>query len=162
MTAIGAGLVPVSVGYLIAHYLVYLLGDGQRILLAVADPLQRGWDLTEAAFFTPSTAWLSASSVWTVMIVSVVGGHLLGAWAGHDGIDPRGAQGSRRWVAQVPLALAMVGLTTLTLGSLGQAVYEEPRARCSRHALDVRKPGSWLQEPVAEELPPRLLAERGC
>jgi hypothetical protein len=162
MTAIGAGLVPVSVGYLVAHYLVYLLGDGQRILVAVADPLQRGWDLTGTAFFTPSLAWLSASSVWIVMFVAVVGGHLLGAWAGHHGVAGDGPERSRGRVAQVPLALVMVGLTTLTLWSLGQAVYEEPPAGCSRRAIDVRKPGSWLTEPVADELPARLLAERGC
>ena len=53
MTAMGAGLLPISVGYLIAHYLTYLLGDGQRILVAIADPLQLGWDLTGTAFYEP-------------------------------------------------------------------------------------------------------------
>ena len=86
MTAIGAGLLPVSVGYLVAHYLTYLLGDGQRILVAVADPLQLGWDLTGTAFFVPSVSWLPASTVWVVVFVAVVGGHLLGAWAGHHGV----------------------------------------------------------------------------
>ena len=43
--AIGAGLLPIAVGYLIAHYFTYLLIDGQRILIAIADPFQQGWDL---------------------------------------------------------------------------------------------------------------------
>jgi len=115
MAAIGAGLLPVSVGYLIAHYLTYLIGEGQRVIVAIADPLPQGWDLTGTAFFVPSTAWLPAAAVWVVMLGAVVGGHVLGAWAGH----PRpvagsvGGPGARR--AQLPLALVMVGLTTLTL-----------------------------------------------
>ena len=83
MTAMGAGLLPISVGYLIAHYLTYLLGDGQRIVMAIADPFQLGWDLTGTAFYEPSIAWLPPSLVWTVMFSAVVGGHVLGAWAGH-------------------------------------------------------------------------------
>ena len=62
------------------------------------------------------------SLVWTVMFVAVVGGHVLGAWAGHFGAvrETRDATHVRR--DQVPLALLMVGLTTLTLWSLGQNV----------------------------------------
>ena len=45
MAAMGAGLVPVATGYLVAHYLGYLLVEGQRIVVALSDPLQQGWDL---------------------------------------------------------------------------------------------------------------------
>jgi hypothetical protein len=127
MTAMGAGLLPISVGYLIAHYLTYLLGDGQRILVAFADPLQLGWDLTGTAFYEPDTSF-PPSFVWTIMFSAVVGGHVLGAWAGHLRTgDPSPASHARR--AQVPLAAVMVALTTLTLWSLGQAVFTaEPPA----------------------------------
>jgi hypothetical protein len=122
MVAVGAGLLPISVGYLIAHYLTYLLGDGQRIVVAVSDPFQLGWDLFGTAFFEPDITWLAPSLVWTVMFVAVVGGHVLGAWAGHLGAvrESRDTAHVRR--DQVPLALLMVGLTTLTLWSLGQNV----------------------------------------
>ena len=53
--AIGAGLLPIAVGYLVAHYLTYLLINGQRIVIAVSDPLQQGWDLFGTAFFKPIT-----------------------------------------------------------------------------------------------------------
>ena len=42
VAATGAGLLPIAVGYLIAHYLTYLLIDGQNILIAISDPFQRG------------------------------------------------------------------------------------------------------------------------
>ena len=81
--AIGAGLTPIAVGYLVAHYLTYLLVDGQRIVVAVSDPLQNGSDLFGTAFFLPSNAFLPPGLVWTVQLAAVVGGHVLGAWAGH-------------------------------------------------------------------------------
>ena len=80
--AIGAGLTPIAVGYLVAHYLTYLLIDGQRIIVAVSDPLQTGADLIGTAFYTP-TALMAPGLVWTVQLAAVVGGHVLGAWAGH-------------------------------------------------------------------------------
>ncbi len=145
--AMGAGLLPIAVGYLVAHYLTYLLVDGQRILVAVSDPFQTGADLLGTAFFQP-VVWMPAGLVWTVQLGVVVGGHMLGAWSGHvtaardteavaNGRQPRdmrhrkvpgvrtsGPRDVR--VREIPLALMMVALTTLTLWSLGQAIVQEP------------------------------------
>jgi hypothetical protein len=124
MVAMGAGLVPISVGYLIAHYLTYLLGEGQRIVVAVSDPFQQGWDLFGTAFFEPSTAWIPSSIIWSVMFLAVVGGHVLGAWAGHLRTTPVSRSDVHRRRAQLPLAGIMIVLTTLTLWSLGQVVFQ--------------------------------------
>jgi hypothetical protein len=148
--AIGAGLLPIAVGYLVAHYLSYLLIEGQRILIAVSDPLQTGADLLGTAFYEPSGAWLPAGMLWTIQLAAVVGGHMLGAWAGHvtatrdmerlangkeardlrhrriPGAQPAPARNIR--LREVPLALVMVALTTLTLWSLGQAIVVEEDA----------------------------------
>ena len=150
--AIGAGLLPIAVGYLVAHYLTYLLVEGQRILVAVSDPLQRGDDLLGTAFFEPSGAWLPPGFVWTVQLAAVVGGHMLGAWSGHvtaqrdmdaalapkptrdmrhrkihaNGTPrPRNLRARNLRAREIPLALVMVALTTLTLWSLGQAIVVE-------------------------------------
>ncbi len=149
--AIGAGLLPIAVGYLVAHYLTYLLVDGQRIVVAVSDPLQQGSDLFGTAFFEPQAGWLPPGLVWTLQLAAVVGGHMLGAWAGHvraqrdmEALNGNGRQArdmrhrkihqtepatSRNVrVREIPLAIVMVVLTTLTLWSLGQAIVVEPEA----------------------------------
>ncbi len=123
----GAGLLPIAVGYLIAHYFTYLLIDGQRIVVAIADPLEQGWDLGNLgwAFYQPNSTFLPPGFVWTIQLAAVVGGHMLGAWGGHvvaarESAAPVGAPNHRR--RQIPLAVIMVALTTLTLWSLGQAL----------------------------------------
>jgi hypothetical protein len=139
------------VGYLVAHYLTYLLLDGQRIVIAVSDPLQTGADLFGTAFYQVQSGWLPPGLVWTAQLAAVVGGHMLGAWAGHvtaqremDAIahakpprdmrhrkirdtQPRAAHNVR--TREVPLAVVMVALSMLTLWSLGQAIVKEPQAQ---------------------------------
>ena len=128
-------------GYLIAHYLTYLLIDGQRILIAISDPFQKGWDLFGTAFHRPTGAWLPPGLVWTVQLAAVVGGHMLGAWGGHvvavaDAPPGLSAPALRR--RQVPLAVVMVALTTLTLWSLGQAIIVAPPANAEVTAPSTR------------------------
>lgn len=127
-----AGLLPIAVGYLIAHYLTYLLIDSQRIVIAISDPLQTGANIFGTAFYEPSGAFLSAGLVWTIQLVAVVGGHMIGAWGGHvaaardAGPDVALRQSAR--LRQVPLAVVMVALTTITLWSLGQSIVVTPES----------------------------------
>ena len=81
------------------------------------------------AFHQPSGAWLPPGLVWTVQLAAVVGGHMLGAWGGHvvaAAEAPPGSSAARLRRRQVPLAIVMVGLTTLTLWWLGQAIVVTP------------------------------------
>jgi hypothetical protein len=140
--AIGAGLLPIAVGYLVAHYLTFLLVDGQRILIAISDPLQTGADYFGTAFWKVSAGWLPPGLIWTVQLAAVVGGHMLGAWSGHvtAGRDIEAARNARDMrhrkihdpvtarnlrMREIPLAVMMVILTTITLWSLGQAIVKE-------------------------------------
>jgi hypothetical protein len=130
--AVGGGLVPIAVGYLIAHYLTYILGDGQRIVVALSDPFQQGWDLLGFAHYESGTDWIPPTAAWAVMVLSVVGGHVLGAWTGHllavRDAPRRGfaAGAADIRLRQLPLAALMVLLTATTLWSLGQAIVKEP------------------------------------
>ena len=125
VAALGAGLLPVAVGYLVAHYLAYLLVDGQRIIGALNDPLLRGSNLLpfDLGFWEPSL-FLPTAVLWSIQLAAVIGGHIVGAWAGHAQMA-RG-EGGTTLAAQLPLAILMVALTTITLWSLGQAVLINP------------------------------------
>ena len=126
LDATGAGLVPIAVGYLVAHYLTFLLGEGQRLIVAISDPFQLGWDLFGTAFYEPGTDWIPPSLVWTVQLAAVVGGHIVGAWAGHIVAAREAPHRTDVRLRQVPLAVLMVALTATTLWSLGQTIVKEP------------------------------------
>jgi hypothetical protein len=125
-TALGQGLLPVAAGYLIAHYASWLLIAGQRIVIAVSDPLQRGSDYFGTAWFEPSGAFIPGAAVWALQLVAVIGGHVLGVSRGHAAVlAARRADGSSRrtlLLAQIPLAIFVLALTLVTLWSLGQVV----------------------------------------
>jgi hypothetical protein len=163
VSATGAGLLPIAVGYLIAHYFTYLLIDGQRIIVAISDPLQQGANLFGTAFYETNSQFLPPGLVWTVQLAAVVGGHMLGAWGGHvvaareseragagvraaDATDPTGARAESVRSApshrsrEVPLAVIMVALTTLTLWSLGQSLLVEQPAGASTTIAAVAGP----------------------
>lgn len=125
VATLGAGLLPVAVGYLVAHYLSYLLVDGQRIVAAFNDPLMHGQNLLpfDLGFWEP-TLPLPTSVLWSIQLAAVVGGHIVGAWAGHA--EMAREKGGTTMLAQLPLAILMVALTTITLWSLGQAVLVTP------------------------------------
>jgi hypothetical protein len=136
VAATGAGLLPIALGYLVAHYFTYLVIDGQRVVIAISDPLQQGRDLFGTAFYQPTGAFLPPGLVWTLQLVAVVGGHMIGAWGGHVSA----ARGRIRDIRlrQVPLAATMVALTTITLWSLGQTIVQAPP---STAAAQLASPG---------------------
>jgi hypothetical protein len=129
LRAVGAGVLPVAVGYLAAHYVVALLVDGQLIVRALNDPLAQGHNLMPAqwATFEP-TLFVAVSLIWSFQLAAVVGGHIAGAWAGHALIESESGPGRTRLAREVPLAVLMVLLTALTLWSLGQEVIAEDEA----------------------------------
>ncbi len=129
LAAIGAGLLPIAVGYLIAHYLTYLLIDGQRILIAISDPFQKGWDLFGTAFHQPTGALVAARA----RLDDPARGRRRRPHAGRVGRSCRRGRGRAAGLStpalrrrQLPLAVVMVALTTLTLWSLGQAIIVSP------------------------------------
>lgn len=90
--------------------------DGQRMVIALSDPLQQGWDLFGFAFYEPHP--MVAGQCGVEHPAGGGGGWARGrAWAGHTVAE---RSGQFRPAAQLPLALTMIALTTATLWSLGQ------------------------------------------
>ncbi|MDN4614725.1 hypothetical protein P5G50_09690 [Leifsonia sp. F6_8S_P_1B] len=101
-------LVPIIIGYFVAHYLSYFVEVGQQTLIYASDPLSDGADL----FGTRSWEvdyWLSyqVTLLASVKVVAIVAGHVVGAVSAHDrflAVLPVG----RRVTGQLPLLAVMV------------------------------------------------------
>jgi hypothetical protein len=104
-------IVPIIVGYIVAHYLTYLLEAGQGTLISVSDPFSNGSDWFGTAdmkvnYYFAYHPTLLAS----LKVLSVVLGHVVGVIAAHDRaikLLPRRHQ----LTGQLPLLFAMVAFT---------------------------------------------------
>ena len=77
-------LIPIAFVYSIAHYLTYLLVQGQSALQLVSDPYGRGWDLFGTAGFEPKLDVLTPNQTWYAQLVVLVLGHVAALVVAHD------------------------------------------------------------------------------
>lgn len=105
-------VVPIIVGYIVAHYLTYLVETGQQTLILASDPLSDGSNYLGTGDWQVNY-WLSyhPTLLAVIKVLAVVVGHVLGVIAAHDrAIEtlPRRSQ----LTGQLPLLVVMVGFTT--------------------------------------------------
>jgi hypothetical protein len=114
-------LVPIAMVYVAAHYLTFLLFEGQATFYLASDPLGRGWDLIGTASRAIDYTYLSQNATWYLQVAFVVVGHVAALTLAHDRAlalyrDPKLAVRSQYWMLAV-----MVGFTSLALWLLAQA-----------------------------------------
>jgi hypothetical protein len=104
-------VVPIIVGYIVAHYLSYFVEVGQQTLVLLSDPLARGDDYLGTGDWQTSY-WLSSHPTFLSVskVVAVMIGHVLGVIAAHDRaiklLPPR-----HQLTGQLPLLFVMVFYT---------------------------------------------------
>lgn len=104
-------IVPIVLGYIVAHYLTLFIDVGTQTLARASDPLGKGWDILGTAAVEPSY-WFSyhPEVLATIKVLAVVVGHVVAAVAAHDralSLLPKRDQ----IVGQLPLLFVMVGFT---------------------------------------------------
>jgi hypothetical protein len=104
-------VVPIVVGYVVAHYLSYFVEVGQLTLIQLSDPFSNGSNLLGTGNWDVNY-WLSyhPTLLANVKVLAVVAGHVLGVVAAHDRavriLPPR-----HQLTGQLPLLFAMVAFT---------------------------------------------------
>ncbi len=104
-------VVPIIVGYIVAHYLTYLVVVGQSTLIQASDPLGNGSNLLGTGNWRVNY-WLTTQPTLLadIKVVSVVLGHVLGVVAAHDRAV-RLLPLRHQLTGQLPLLFAMVAFT---------------------------------------------------
>ncbi|MEU4602883.1 hypothetical protein AB0F43_07885 [Kribbella sp. NPDC023972] len=103
-------LVPIAIGYAVAHYFSLAMFQGQEGVLLATDPFGRGWDLLGTSGARIDYTFLGTGVIAGVQIGAIVLGHVLGVVSAHD----RAAELFRRRQlrrAQYPMLAAMVAFT---------------------------------------------------
>jgi hypothetical protein len=116
-TAFAHSLVPIAVGYLIAHYFSLLVYAGHQAIIRASDPMVNGSNLFGTADDKVDFGVLTVQQIAVVQVNAVVTGHVLGVFAAHDRslriFPPR-----RATLAQIPMMLLMIAYTFAGLSLL--------------------------------------------
>lgn len=113
-TAFAHSVVPIALGYVVAHYYSLLVLEGQRGLVLLSDPLADGSNWLGLSHRQPDATLLQPTLVATVQVLAIVAGHVVGVVLAHDRavrLFPR----RQAVIGQLPLLALMV---TYTCGGL--------------------------------------------
>jgi hypothetical protein len=114
-------LVPISLAYVMAHYLTLLLYEGQGISFLASDPLGDGSDLFGTADSQIDYTILGANGTWYWQVGFVVGGHVAALTLAHDRALAMYDQAKQAVRSQYWMLAVMIGFTSLALWLLSQA-----------------------------------------
>jgi hypothetical protein len=128
-------LIPIAIGYHVAHYLVFLLVQGQYIIPLLSDPFGFGWDILGTAGYRVDIGLVGARFAWYVAVVAIVVGHVVAVYLAHfRAITIFGTPGVALRT-QVPLTALMVVYTFIGLSITAQPIVEgraaEPASEAS-------------------------------
>jgi hypothetical protein len=114
-------LVPIACVYVLAHYLTYLLFEGQALEYLASDPFGQGWDLFGTADAAIDFSLISQNMTWYLQVGFVVLGHVAALILAHDRALNVYRQATEAVRSQYWMLGIMVGFTLLALWLLRQA-----------------------------------------
>jgi hypothetical protein len=120
MVAFAYTLVPIAIGYSIAHNSSNLLIQGQQAIALVSDPLSLRWNLLGTARYQPYTRVIEAAGSWYVAVAAIVVGHAIAVWLAHRVALRTFGSVRRAVIATLPLTAAMLVYTAISLAVLAE------------------------------------------
>ena len=131
---------PIAAVYVAAHYLTFLVFEGQAITYLASDPFGQGWDLFGTVDNGINYTVFPQEDTWYVQVAVVVIGHVAALALAHDRAlsmyrDTKLAVRSQYWMLGV-----MVGFTSLALWLLAQAAWQVQQAGGGGGAVGARPP----------------------
>ncbi|MDJ0628103.1 MAG: hypothetical protein QNJ44_07560 [Rhodobacter sp.] len=112
-------ILPIALGYHIAHYLPTFLVDGQYALVALSDPFLSGADYLGLGAHYVTTGFFNTTGTVRIIFLTqasaVVLGHVLAVMLAHAIAVRRFGSSRRAALSQAPLALFMIGYTLFGL-----------------------------------------------
>ena len=115
-------LVPIAIGYHVAHYFSFLFIQGQRIIPLLSDPFGVDWNLWGTAAYKVDIGIIGAKTTWYASIAAIVIGHICAVYLAHvtalRALENRFAAVR----SQYPMLILMVGYTMVSLWIIAQPI----------------------------------------
>ena len=124
MAAFVFSLVPIALAYHFAHYLGFLLIQGQLIIPLASDPFGAGWDIFGGAGYVVNIAITNARFIWFFAVISIVVGHIIAVYLAH--LRAGAIYQDRRLAlrSQLPMLVLMVIYTVVSLWIISRPITE--------------------------------------
>lgn len=113
--AFSPAIIPVAVGYNVAHYFTLVVSQGPDIVRLISDPLGRGWNLFGTAYHHSSALFLPADLVWHIQVAAILLGHVIGILSAHRIALQIFGTGRMAALSQFPTLVVMLLYTTVGL-----------------------------------------------
>lgn len=147
-------LIPIAVGYNVAHYLSYLVTTGQYSIAQISDPFNMGWNVFGTADYQINPTPLTPYATWYLQVGAIVIGHVVAVYLAHKVALEMHQKRLQVTVGQIPVIALMLVYTTISLWIIAQPIYlaaEQREAIRQQEAKIFRS----LREPSIPLPPPR-------
>ena len=117
-------LIPIALAYHLAHFLSFLLIQGQLAIPLASDPLGMGWDLFGTTDYQTNLRIINARTTWLLAVAAIVAGHIISVFLAHSIALRTFKDRGLALKSQVPMLALMVGYTMVSLWILAQPITE--------------------------------------
>jgi hypothetical protein len=113
-------LVPIAIGYHVAHTFTYLLVQGQEIINLISDPFGFGWDLFGTKGYEKAINVMTTKTTWYLSVGVIVAGHVISVYLAHVAAGRLVSSRARTLRCLVPMTALMVVYTVISLQILAE------------------------------------------
>jgi hypothetical protein len=117
-------LIPIAVAYHVAHYLSFLIIQGQYIIPLASDPFGYGWDVLGTAGYRVNVSIVGPKFAWYAAVSAIVAGHVVAVWVAHVKAMRVLRDRGPALRSQYPLTTLMVAYTVVSLSIIAAPVVE--------------------------------------
>ena len=115
-------LAPIALAYHVAHFLSFLLIQGQRVIPLASDPLGAAGTSSAQRGTRSTSAWVNARFAWLVGVGAIVVGHVTAVYAAHVIARRTFATRALALRSQLPMTALMTGYTMISLWIVAQPI----------------------------------------
>ena len=116
-------LIPIALAYHVAHFLMFLLIQGQLIVSLASDPFGFGWDIFGTADYRVNFRLVGPIFYWVTSVTAIVIGHIIAVFLSHAIAIKLFHTRQNALLSQYPMLVLMVGYTVASLWIITQPMY---------------------------------------
>ena len=117
-------LIPIALAYHVAHFLLFLLVQGQLMIPLISDPFGHGWDLFGTANYRINFRVMSPTFFWIISVSSIVIGHVVAVVVSHFIAMRMIRNRYKAFKSQYPMLVLMIFYTIASLWIITQPMYQ--------------------------------------